>query len=119
MPLVKVNIVEGKNSKYKKAILNSIHDALVDALGIDDSDRYQRIVEIPKEEFEFSPEKTMGFMIIEITMFPGRTKEQKKMAIECICGNLYDSLGIEPTDVFIVFNEPPLENWGMGGIQKG
>ena len=26
--------------------------------------------------------------------------------------------GIAATDVFIVMNEPPLENWGMGGNQK-
>lgn len=24
----------------------------------------------------------------------------------------------EKTDNFIVIDEPPLENWGMGGIQK-
>jgi len=29
-----------------------------------------------------------------------------------------ERLGIAPTDVFIVMNEPTLENWGMGGNQK-
>ena len=33
-------------------------------------------------------------------------------------GRIGHSLGIAPTDVFIVINEPPLENWGMGGVQK-
>ncbi|MBP5450827.1 MAG: tautomerase family protein [Treponema sp.] len=31
---------------------------------------------------------------------------------------LEDKLKLSPTDVFIVMNEPPLENWGMGGHQK-
>ena len=28
-------------------------------------------------------------------------------------------LSISPGDVFIIIDEPPLENWGMGGQQKG
>ena len=54
----------------------------------------------------------------KLTIFPGRTKEQKKCAIEKITGLLCEKLGIVATDVFIVMNEPPLENWGMGGVQK-
>ena len=28
-------------------------------------------------------------------------------------------LNIAPADIFILINEPPLENWGMAGVQKG
>ena len=59
-----------------------------------------------------------NFLIIELTIFPGRTREQKKCAIEKITASLCDRLLISITDVFIVMNEPPLENWGMGGVQK-
>lgn len=31
---------------------------------------------------------------------------------------LNKELGIRNTDVFIVINEPPLENWGLAGKQK-
>ena len=47
-------------------------------------DRFQRIVEIPKEDFEMASGKTDNFMIIELTIFPGRTREQKRKAIETI-----------------------------------
>ena len=57
-------------------------------------------------------------MIIQLTFFPGRTKEQKGDAIRAITSRLQNSLGIAPAAVFIVINEPPLENWGMGGVQK-
>ncbi|MBR4781043.1 MAG: tautomerase family protein, partial [Lachnospiraceae bacterium] len=79
----------------------------------------QRIIEIKKEDFEFPEGKTDNFMIIELTIFPGRTKEQKKNAIEKITAKITERLSIAPTDIFIVFNEPPLENWGMCGRQKG
>ena len=119
MPLVKVNMIKGKSLEYRKTVLDCIHVGLMESIGIEDWDRFQRIIEIPKEDFETAPEKTDDFMIIELTLFPGRTKEQKKKAIEVITSRLKDKLGIAPTDVFIVINEPPLENWGMGGVQKG
>lgn len=119
MPLVKVDMIRGKSPEYKKTVLDCIHVGLMESIGIEDWDRFQRIVEIPKEDFETAPEKTDNFMIIELTLFPGRTKEQKGDAIKAITSRLGDSLGIAPTDVFIVINEPPLENWGMGGVQKG
>ena len=119
MPLVRVDIIKGKSPEYKKTLLNCIHESLVETLGIEDWDRFQRIVEIEKEDFETAPGKTDGFMIIEITLFPGRTKEQKKDLIERLTASLVENLKIEPTDVFIVIHEPALENWGMGGRQKG
>lgn len=45
--------------------------------------------------------------------------QQKKKAIELITAKLGERLSIAPSDIFIVMSEPPLENWGMGGYQKG
>jgi len=118
MPLVKINMIKGKDTDYKRRVFDSVHKGLMMSLGIADWDRFQRIIEIPKEDFETAPDKTDDFMIIELTLFPGRTKEQKKNAIENITSELVHNLGIAATDVFIVMNEPPMENWGMGGVQK-
>ena len=85
MPLVKVEMLEGK------------------------SDRFQRIVEYEKDNFEIPSFKSDDFMIIEMTIFPGRTKEQKGKAIEMITDNLKNRLSIDPGDVFVIINEPPLE----------
>ena len=112
-------MIKGRSPEYKKTVLDCIHIGLMESIGIEDWDRFQRIVEIPRDDFETAPEKTDNFMIIELTLFPGRTKEQKGDAIKAITSRLGDSLGIAPADVFIVINEPPLENWGMGGVQKG
>jgi 4-oxalocrotonate tautomerase family enzyme len=51
-------------------------------------------------------------------MFPGRTKEQKSKLYKEIVKELNQRLGIEPTDIFIVINEPANENWGLAGIQR-
>lgn len=117
--LVRVEMIKGKSAKYKKTVLNSIHDAMEEVLEITEDERFQRIIEIPEEDFEMSAEKTNGFMIIEITLFPGRPKEVKKELIKKITNNLSNNLSIDVDDVYIIFHEPPLENWGMAGEQLG
>ncbi|MBO4688355.1 MAG: tautomerase family protein [Clostridiales bacterium] len=118
MPLVRIDLIKGKSPEYKKTLLTCIHNSLKETLQIEDWDRFQRIVEIEKEDFETAPFKTENFMIIEITLFPGRTKEQKKSLIENMTSSLSEALGIAPTDIFIVINEPADENWGLGGKQR-
>ena len=119
MPLVRVDIIKGKSEEYKRKLLDCIHEGLMDSIGIGDWDRFQRIVEIERQDFETSRDKTDDFMIIEITMFRGRTREQKKALIGRITSGLAETLHIRPTDVFIVIREPADENWGLGGKQRG
>ena len=115
MPLVRIEMLKGKRPEYKKAVLDGVHLALVEAFRIPDSDRNQRLLEFEKEDFEFSPTKTEQFTLIEITVFKGRSAEAKKKLYEAIVRNLGKSPGIRSSDVLIVVHEPPLENWGVAG----
>ena len=62
MPIVRVDIIKGKSASYKKEMLSCIHDALVEALGIEDWDRFQRIVEIDREFFETASGNAIHFL---------------------------------------------------------
>jgi 4-oxalocrotonate tautomerase family enzyme len=119
MPLVKIEIIKGKTAEYKKQLLNAVHTGLINSIHISDDDRFQRLYELDEECFERSPQKTNQFTMIEITMFHGRTKEQKQSMIETITKQLQETLGLIPTDVFIVINDPLDENWGFAGKQRG
>lgn len=119
MPLVRVEIVKGKDAAYKKTILEAVHGALEATLGIPDWDRFQRLYELEPDCFERAPGKTDQFTLIEITLFPGRTREQKGAIIREITHALQEKLGVAETDVFIVIQEPPDENWGLAGRQRG
>lgn len=118
MPLVRIELIKGKSAEYKRTMLACVHEGLVEALGIADWDRFQRIIEIDRADFETAPGKSDCFTIIELTLFPGRTAEQKRTVIEVITTKLHDALAIPREDVFIIMREPPLENWGLGGTQK-
>lgn len=115
MPLVKIEMLKGKTSEYKKTMLDQIHQALVDILKIPDDDRMQRLYELDKENFEMSANKTDDIILIELTIFKGRSYEAKKNLYHAIVDNLHKALGIKRTDVIIVIHEPPLENWGVAG----
>jgi len=117
MPLVRIEIIKGQSKEYKKTLLQSVHDGLVSALSIPDDDRNQRLYELDECCYERSPGKTEKFTFIELTLFPGRSTEMKKMTISEITRFLVERLHISPTDVFIIINEPQLENWGLRGEQ--
>ena len=117
MPLVRIEIIKGQSQEYKKDLLQSVHDGLVNALSIPDDDRNQRLYELDECCYERSPGKTEKFTFIELTLFPGRSSEMKKKAISEITRLLEERLHISPLDVFIIINEPQLENWGLRGKQ--
>lgn len=119
MPLVKVEIIEGKSQAYKEAILDGIHNALVEAFKIPDYDRIQRLYELSTNNFEFAGFKSDIFVLIEITVFEGRSFEAKRDLYSGIVRNLNDNPGIPGNDITIVLHEVPMENWGIRGGKPG
>ncbi|RPI02730.1 MAG: tautomerase family protein [Ignavibacteriae bacterium] len=115
MPIVRIELYNGFNAGYRKQILDGVHQALVDAFHIPDSDRNQLMVEFDDDHFERSANKSRSFTIIEITAFKGRSREAKRMLYQKIVGNLKASPGIDPKDILIVVKEPELVNWGIHG----
>lgn len=118
MPLVKIEIEKGHTDAYKSLLLQSVHQALENALGIPRTDNYMRLYELEPALF-IHGEKSNRFCLMEITLFPGRSRETKGKIMAEITGLLNDRLGIAAADIFIVLHDPPLENWGLGGVQKG
>lgn len=114
MPLVRIDVRKGRSSSEKKALLEAVHAALVEALKIPGDDRTQRLCEHSPEDFEIPPARTTKFTLIDITMFPGRSMNAKRHLYQAIVRNLAP-LGIAPSDVFIVLHEPAMENWGVRG----
>jgi phenylpyruvate tautomerase PptA (4-oxalocrotonate tautomerase family) len=115
MPLVKVDIYQGKSEEFKRAVLDGIHNALVTAFKIPIDDRNQRLYELADANFERSKKYSRDFTIIEILAFKGRTNEAKRHLFSEIVKNLSKNPGIKATDILITLNEQPLENWGVAG----
>ena len=114
MPLVRIEILEGRSVEERRQLFQAIHEALVATLAIPDDDRTQRIVEYEPANFEIPPGSSDRYTLIEITAFPGRSRSAKAALYEAIVLRLGD-IGIDAGDVSIVLHEPPIENWGVRG----
>lgn len=95
--------------------MDGVHKALADCFKIPDGDRIQRLYELDRDNFEIPPNRTEDFILIELTVFKGRSFETKKKLYNSIVENLENLLGVKRTDILIVINELPLENWGIAG----
>jgi phenylpyruvate tautomerase PptA (4-oxalocrotonate tautomerase family) len=116
MPVVKIDTRRGLSLATKKQVLEAVHAALMAAFKIPDHDRTQRIVEHPPEDFEIPPGKGERYMVVEISVFAGRSIEAKRALYRELVERL-EVAGIPRTDVFILLHEEPVENWGLrGGI---
>ena len=118
-PLVKIEIMKGKSEEYKKAVLNGVHNALVESFGIPEDDRFQRLYELPKDNFEYPPNRTGNVTLIEAKILKGRSLKAKKELYMAIVRNLAENPGITGNDITIILLEPPLENWGVRGGKPG
>jgi phenylpyruvate tautomerase PptA (4-oxalocrotonate tautomerase family) len=116
MPLVRLEVRQGRSATQKQALLDVAHAALVEALGIPDHDRMQRIVERPREDFELPPGSSDNFVLVEVTMFAGRSRQAKRRLYQALVRN-FGTLGVTPADVLVVLHEPPMDNWGIRGGQ--
>ncbi len=114
MPLVQVHLRAGRTAAQKKAILDGLHAAFVEALKIPESDRNQLLHEYAPEHFEarYGPDG----VFVEATVFPGRSRDAKRTLYRLIVENL-ERAGVAKDGVLIVLHEPHLENWGIRGGQ--
>ncbi len=114
MPVVRLDVIEGRSPAQKRALLQAVHAALVEALRIPEDDRTQRLVEHAREDFEIPPGRSDAYLLGEITMFAGRSTQAKRNLYQAIVRNVGE-LGIAPSDVLVVLHESPMENWGVQG----
>jgi phenylpyruvate tautomerase PptA (4-oxalocrotonate tautomerase family) len=115
MPVIHVHVRAGRPAAEKKAILDGIHAAFVEAFKIPESDRNQILHEHAPENLESRYGPT--FTLIEATVFPGRSLEAKKNLYAALVRNLERAAGIPPSSVLIALHAPPLEDWGIRGGQ--
>ena len=118
MPLVRIDLREGKPADYRAAIGEVIYDALL-SIGVPQNDRFQIITEHPKSGLIFDPgylgvERSEALVMIQITLNEGRSLELKKRLYKSIADQLHSRLSIRREDVFINLVEVKKENWSFG-----
>ena len=114
MPLVHVHLRAGRTPGQKRAILDALHAAFVEAFKLPAADRNQLLHEHAPEHFE-SRYGTDG-VFVEANVFPGRSVDAKRRLYRLIADGL-EGAGVARDKVLVLLHEPPLENWGIRGGQ--
>lgn len=119
MPFVKIALAEGKSAEYHQAISNGVHQAMVAALDIPVTDRFQVITTHQQSDIIYDPDylgisRDDDIVFIQITMRTGRTVAQKKALYDAIKQELTISPGVKAGNIFVVITETSLENWSFG-----
>ena len=114
MPLARIEVRQGRPAEEVAAIMEAVYQAQREALKVPEGDRQVRYIEHKPEHFAVPPGKTENYTFVEITLFPGRSLEAKRKLYQSIVRR-FGELGVEPSDIFIVLNEPSLDNWGIRG----
>ncbi|MEW6638370.1 MAG: tautomerase family protein [Actinomycetota bacterium] len=118
MPLARIDLMEGKDPEYKKALADGVYRALVEAAGAPEKDQFAVVSEHGPNELVYSPdylgvERTDEVVFVQITLNEGRTVE-KKTLYATIVERLAQKPGVRPEDVVINLVEVPKANWSYG-----
>ena len=114
MPTVKIELLKGRDSQSLIQMMDLVMDSVVESLKLPSDDRNVRLIEYEQDFFQMKPPYEI---LIEISMFMGRTKETKRKLYQTIVNKLESQGLIEKKKVLITLNEQSQENWGIrGGI---
>ncbi|WP_028403079.1 tautomerase family protein [Ectobacillus panaciterrae] len=123
MPLIRFDLIEGRDEKSLRNLLDAAHRAMVEAFDVPERDRYQIVHqhsahEMIIEDTGLGFERSKNLVVISVTS-KQRTDEQKQKLYRLLVQELGESCGIEPNDIMvsIVTNGDADWSFGMGEAQ--
>lgn len=116
MAQVKIYALESNLANNKVMISNGIHKAIVLALAYPVEKKFQRFISLAPDEFYYPSDRSENYIIIEISMFEGRSQQTKKSLIMSLYAEIFSASGISAQDIEITIFETPKENWGIRGV---
>lgn len=120
MPLVRISLRVGQSADYRRAVADSVHQAMVETIQVPLPDRFQVITEHAADMLIFDPNylvetpRTADVVIIQIVLNNTRTVEQKRLLYRRIAERLGENPGILPQNVIISLIPVSKEDWSFG-----
>lgn len=119
MPLIRIDLMQGKSLDYRSAIGDVVYQAMVQTMNVPKDDRFMVITEHPAEDLIVDPqylgiERSKECVFIQLTLNAGRTLEQKRSFYKAVADGLHQRIKLRREDVFINLVEVSKENWSFG-----
>lgn len=123
MPVMKIDMIEGRSDDQVKVILDIAYDVMINAFGAPIGDRYQIVTQHTANEMQILDtglgfKRTRDVLVFSLTTRP-RTTEQKETFYHQLMTRLQLEVGLRPEDLVINLTTNTDEDWsfGMGKAQ--
>jgi phenylpyruvate tautomerase PptA (4-oxalocrotonate tautomerase family) len=118
MPLVRFDVVEGRNDNEIKDLLDAAHRAMLSAFHVPERDRYQIYHEHPPshlvaEDTGLGIRRTSNLVVVSVTSRE-RTQQMKEKFYAELCRELKESCAIDPNDVIVSIVTNSAADWSFG-----
>lgn len=118
MPLIRFDLIEGRDEQSLRKLLDAAHLAMVQAFQVPERDRYQIVYQHPANEMIIQDtglgfERSKDVVVISVTS-KERTEAQKQLFYELIVKELNQHCGIEPNDIMISIVTNGNADWSFG-----
>jgi hypothetical protein len=118
MPLVRFDLIEGRDERTLEALLDATHEVLVSVFGIPVRDRYQVVQEhrpgrLIVQDSGLDIPRTDKIVMLSIASRP-RSDESKVVFYAELCRALKERCAIEPTDVMVSITSNTNADWSFG-----
>jgi phenylpyruvate tautomerase PptA (4-oxalocrotonate tautomerase family) len=118
MPLVRIDVIEGRTDEQLRALADGVHDAVLKFFAAPPGDRYQIIDEHPRgrmliEDTGLGIDRTDDVVVIHVTQ-QGRSEEQKKALYAGLASVLEERVGLSPSDLVVSVSENGRADWSFG-----
>ena len=119
MPFIRTALPHGTEPARKQNIVQGIHDALVEGIGMPKDELFNLVTEYRDGEFFFDRSfngiaRSKELIVVEITMRRGRSDAMKRSLHAAITRNLAANAAVFPKDVFIFMHENDYSDWSVG-----
>ncbi|MEV4991755.1 MULTISPECIES: tautomerase family protein [Micrococcaceae] len=118
MPLVRIDVNEGRTADELQQLSRGIHDAILAEYGIPERDYFHILTEHPQgqifaQDAGLGFERTGGVVMIQIFTQGGRSQEAKQRLFAAVAEKLAE-VGVAGEDVFIGYVENTAGDWSFG-----
>lgn len=118
MPLLRFDVIEGRSEEELKTLLDTAHDAMVEAFDVPERDRYQivhthKAHEMVIQDTGLGFERSKDIVLISVTS-KTRTEEKKQRLYQLLAERLEANCGLAPTDLMVSIVENDAADWSFG-----
>jgi phenylpyruvate tautomerase PptA (4-oxalocrotonate tautomerase family) len=118
MPLVRIDVIEGRSDEEVKQLADTVQNVMVDVFGAPERDRYQIIHEHPPgrliaEDTGLGITRTDAVVIIQVTE-QGRDESQKKALYASLARALEARVDLRPEDLIVSIVANTSADWSFG-----